>query len=318
MTAAKAPLATLLVISAIDLLLCCFTMGVMLFLIFQPSQRSDLSRGQLQARTDQEPVTTSGVGALNSPIVIVVENIGANPLRPFSRPEQFKLVSQSAQQNADTTIFTALGSGGLPDLILQSNTGTNTASTSAKVSVAVQGHLFHKPVHCDHGARVVIDLDSPTPINDKCDPVTTLCPLNIGQPSGEFSVLASDLDPLSTRLLLIPQNGHPKIAAPPLSVCLLGPTYDPARGLPYSDPAFNGALLNLAKECDPSPTNATEFATEKVAVCVENKLRASGKTIWRGSCPDTNNFAQNNARAYFLFVRSSSGSDGCSQVSITQ
>jgi hypothetical protein len=271
---------------------------------------------------DQQPIFAAGVGALNAPIVIAVDNhIGANRLKPLSVPPEFKLVSHSQDAaeasgaDASTIVFTALASNDLPQLSLQSVSGAG--ATSADISVAARGHFFHKAVHCEHGGHVSIDISNPASIEDQCDQVTTLCPLEIGQPSGQFSVQVNDIDADNIGLLLIPENAHPKIDASPLAVCLLSPMYDSARAVSFIDPAFNTELMALAKQCDDSPTTATKFASKSVALCVGDKLRASNKITWEGACGGFN-FSASNARSYFLFVRSNSGSDGCASLSISQ
>src|SRR5262249_26006104 len=148
------------------------------------------------------------------PVVIVVDNLGTNQLNT-SPPPEFRTVSPNipaagAGGTSSTSIFTAAASEGLPELILQSN-GNGPISTA--ISVTLHGHLYHRTVNCDHGASASIDFDASAPISYACDEVDMLCPLSNGQSSGEFEVAGDDLDPQNIRILLIPENEHPKIAA---------------------------------------------------------------------------------------------------------
>src|SRR4051794_19783307 len=89
MTSPKSSLATLLVISAIDLLLCCFTMGVMLFLVLQSSQRTDVSRSQLLAIGGRDAIAATGAGLLVTPAVIILDNLGSNRAVAVDLPSAF-------------------------------------------------------------------------------------------------------------------------------------------------------------------------------------------------------------------------------------
>jgi hypothetical protein len=148
-------LARLLIISAIDLLLCCFTMAVMLFLVFQPSLRSDVSSALAHAgRTNAQGSETGAVGeSLGSPLVLIIRNTGGNQLKPKNLPADFVRIP-----SRDSTRFFYISnrSERLPKISLMSN--TDGGSTQATVWLAAQQSLRSEEVNCDGGAEVEVTI----------------------------------------------------------------------------------------------------------------------------------------------------------------
>jgi hypothetical protein len=99
----RSPLGTLLIISAVDMLLCCFTMGVMLFLVFQPSLNSDRASAKLLGINGFEPIAAAGVGHLAAPTVIIIDNLAANQVVASNLPPGYTVPTTVSDPGGDGT-----------------------------------------------------------------------------------------------------------------------------------------------------------------------------------------------------------------------
>lgn len=136
MTAPRNTLGVLLIISAIDLLVCSFTAGVMLFLIFQPSLRTDLSSGV--ANSISQKGTTSS-NAL-SPVVVIIRSMNDKQTKFTFEPPDFKFVEERSLRPLHVLISKVPNPGSFS---FHSN-----GPWSFRVSVLSQGRFTQVPVEC--------------------------------------------------------------------------------------------------------------------------------------------------------------------------
>ena len=320
MAGPKAPLATLLIISAIDLLLCCFTMGVMLFLVFQPSQRNDASLSLLSSTSGNKPFPSRGPGSLNSALVIIVDNLEANLLDAskspgFEKKSQIRTAASGVTGSA-TFIFIAKDPSAQVPLVLASN---GTGATRAKVSVASGGHLYRNDTPlCDRGAQGSITFEDSVPtiaVNCIEAPQSTICPLDVNQTSTDFDIEAQDVDPQKIRLILAPGDPKTELTTSPLMSCFLTPVFD-GSSKNWRDREFKEHLWGLAQECNASIQRMVIFATREQTDCVLARL--PGKSKLRGSCFSKWTLNDEHFKfALLMFARKSTQSDGCTKVRIS-
>ena len=234
MTNSRSSLGTLLIISAVDMLLCCFTMGVMLFLVFQPTLSSSQTATKLLGIAGFETIPSAGAGLLATPAVIVIDNLGPNRVFAASPPPGYAVpttIGPSAVtiSASGPLVLTAVESPSLAELKLRST--KDNGPTLAKISLAAHGTFYPGKLDCPNGGELSIDLTRNNPILTRCDPEegNLLCPLEcLDNGSQPFDIKPSDVDPQSVRVLVVPLHGHLTFSGP--SICVLSPNFGPDSG----------------------------------------------------------------------------------------
>jgi hypothetical protein len=169
----SSPLAGLLIISAIDLLLCCLTAGIMLFIVFQPSQRSDRSSAMIGSLNDgRDNGVQAGAGSQLAPTMIIVKSAYGDLLKPTSDASGYRSISGhgSALNQATAILISTSASPG--KLILEPARANR--EFSARIALAVNSHLVTQDVRCGTGGQgqVAIDPEADEPIKLSCSEVT--------------------------------------------------------------------------------------------------------------------------------------------------
>lgn len=151
MRKAGSPLASLLIISAIDLLVCCLTAGIMLFLVFQPSLRADRSSAVLNAGRGSD-------GAFQVPVTIVVRNNGNNQLVPSIGPPNG--YEEIAAANASPQVKTRIWRATRPSPPVLTLGAANAAGhVSATITVVADDRINTKAIDCISGDQVRAEID---------------------------------------------------------------------------------------------------------------------------------------------------------------
>ena len=102
MTTPRTSLGILLIISAIDLLICSFTAGVTLFLIFQPSLRTDVRSGVSNSISENGTISNKAL----SPVVVIIRSINDNQTKSTFEPPDFKFVEERSLRPLHVLIST--------------------------------------------------------------------------------------------------------------------------------------------------------------------------------------------------------------------
>ena len=157
MAAPRNSLVVLLVISAIDLLVCSFTAGLMLFLIFQPSLRADESSG-VENSLYQKGTTSND--AL-SPVVVIIRSTNDKQTRFSFEPPDFKFIEERSSRLLHVLISK------VPNP--RSFSFKSDGPWSFRVSVLSQGRLTQVPVECPSKLKkLTIDSAEELPIKFTC------------------------------------------------------------------------------------------------------------------------------------------------------
>lgn len=151
MRKAGPPLANLLIISAIDLLVCCLTAGIMLFLVFQPSLRADRSSAVLNAGHGAD-------GIFRVPVTIIVRNNGDNQLVPSNGlPDGFEeIVAANASPQAKTRILRVTRTA---PPVLTLGAANPAGHVSATITVVADDKITTKTIDCTSGDQVRAEID---------------------------------------------------------------------------------------------------------------------------------------------------------------
>jgi hypothetical protein len=172
MSSGRAPLATLLIISAIDLLVCCLTAGVMLFLVFQPSQRADRSSAVQSRSRPVTQATLKRTGASAAPIILIVRNRGDSPLEPHGLSstgyQLLKASSGAVSSASDQLVLTTTAPGSPISFVPRSK-----APFAARISVVHSGKIQSQDVVCssEGGGTVTVDPAAAIPVHSLCDTI---------------------------------------------------------------------------------------------------------------------------------------------------
>lgn len=173
MTSRGSPLASLLIISAIDLLLCCLTAGIMLFLVFQPSQRSDRSSAILGVSVEEsDNGSAAGGGSQLAPTTIIVKMAYGDRLEPAGGSSGYKSIQgHDSSSTQSTTVLVSTSASA--DVLTLAPVRANRAFRG-QIVLAVNGSLFTQDVGCGTGGRgqVTIDPEQDEPIQAKCSEIT--------------------------------------------------------------------------------------------------------------------------------------------------
>lgn len=317
MASPRPSLGVLIIISAVDMLLCCFTMGVMLFLVFQPSLSSSQALAKLLNLGGFQPLASGGAGHLATPAVIVIDNLGANRVLANPLPQGYTVPTTIGPTSGVTAagasgpvVLTAVESPDLAELRLRSP--QNGGATLARISVAAHGGFSLKTLDCPRGGELSIDLARNDPIATRCDADETLCPFSPPQVSDKpFDVKPSDVDPESVRVIAVPLHGHPSFGG--ASICVFSPTYDPTLGNEYSNPVFTSELVKIARACGLEATSVPVLGNPDQTRCIRDAI--GERSTWRGVCGLS--FNREEARAYFVFTLGTASDQGCKKVQIT-
>ncbi|CAO3433889.1 hypothetical protein [Azospirillum endophyticum] len=169
MRKANSPLANLLIISAIDLLVCCLTAGIMLFLVYQPSLRADRSSAVLNAGRGAD-------GIFQVPVTIIVKNNSDNQLVPSNGlPEGFEeILAVNASPQAKTRILRVTRAA---PPVLTLGAANAAGRVSATITVVADGKIMTKTIDCTSGdqVRAEIDLDANDQISIARCGAPTMC-----------------------------------------------------------------------------------------------------------------------------------------------
>lgn len=154
-------LGPLLIISAIDLLLCCLTAAVMLFLIFQPSQRTDRSSALFQGTSGAESAQQLDVGG-QAPTIVIVENRGETRLVVAPSSDYQAIESRSSK----STIYRSLG----PAATLRLVPEDSSKRFLAHIVVTKGGKLFSNNWGCAGGtsSEVIVNPTSESLVEMTC------------------------------------------------------------------------------------------------------------------------------------------------------
>lgn len=169
MRKASSPLASLLIISAIDLLVCCLTAGIMLFLVFQPSLRADRSSAVLNAER-------GSAGTFQVPVTIIVRNNGPNQLVASNSPPSGyeEIAGANASKLMKTRLYRAQKA--TPPVL---NLGADNAAgrVSATIAVVANDKIITKTIDCMTGDQVGAEIDPAAeyPINITRCSAPTMC-----------------------------------------------------------------------------------------------------------------------------------------------
>lgn len=151
MRKAGSPLARLLIISAIDLLVCCLTAGIMLFLVFQPSLRADRSSAVLNAER-------GSAGTFQVPVTIIVRNNGDNQMVPSNGPTDGyeEIAAANASPQVKTRIWRATRAN---PSVLTLGAANAAGHVSATITVVADDKITTKAIDCMSGEQVRAEID---------------------------------------------------------------------------------------------------------------------------------------------------------------
>jgi hypothetical protein len=289
-------------------------MGVMLFLVLEPSQRPDQNSAFSRASAGAGAVGAAAAGSQTSPIIVAIWNKGDNPLRSLGTPPDFQRVPKEPKnQTPDKIVLTALAADMLPPLRFRSDEFGD--STSATIFVGAQDKLIERTVTCNGGADVQINVGQVEPVTFRCSEVINVCTIDVPA-NGPFDVVDKDVRLDQFLLLIVPHDLHPTIDIADSKKCLISPTFDAALSKNYNDDQVNSGLYQLARDCDLKEEDRVHLfrADDEISECVRAKLLASGKFKWRGQCSDLQ-FGAKHARGYFLAAtRLPPGNNACQRV----
>lgn len=155
-------LGPLLIISAIDLLLCCLTAALMLFLIFQPTQRSDRSSALFHGTAGDGQSRQLLASGRQATTIVMVDNFGETRLVAKGASDYQVVASASAT----STIFRSVGPVG-PLRLSPADPGSRFV---AHIAVTKRGKLFSGDWECVGGAisSVTVDASSDPPVTMNC------------------------------------------------------------------------------------------------------------------------------------------------------
>lgn len=313
----KSSLATLLIISSIDLLLCSFTMAVMLFLIFQPSQRSDRGSAITQASSEGRAGSQSLVGEHNSPAIIVVENLSQAKLTAVTVPAGFRTVDSSTAPGRTLTFVAFVGQE--PSSLILETQQDVSGATEAQIAVAAGGILSRREMKCDSGGQATVHLGDIVSIDTKCREGALLCSHRAYPVDRDFSIDASDIDFENVKILLAGPDTTGQLNSSQGGFCLASPKFDDGPDLSYLDPTMYQQLATMAKNsCQMQITKQAAFASQDEAQCIFSIVRQRAPAAWRAKCfPSGTKLATSltSDRANIM-LPNDPGSEICSQLSI--
>lgn len=313
----KSSLATLLIISAIDLLLCSFTMGAMLFLIFQPSQRNDrgsaITRHSAGSRSEIQSIAS---GARDSPAVIVIENLSQNRFATVDIPSGYRTIG-SSKDPGRTLAFAAFIGDQPSSLTLESQRGNG--KTEALISVAMGGNLFTQAVHCSSDADASVILGEKPAVEINCRSPPTLCSFG-SFPEGLYSTDRKNIDRGNARIIFLGSNSAGTVRLPKGRVCVASPTLDNPQQEEWNL-KISADFAAIAKDrCNAKIPPGFSLASPEEENCVFDAPDVVASEKWLIDCDReeiTTLSKQSDDTAYILFV----GDDGagvCSQVDIVK
>ncbi|MET4841505.1 hypothetical protein ABIF62_002000 [Bradyrhizobium japonicum] len=282
----KASLATLLIISSIDLLLCSFTMGVMLFLIFQPTQREDRGSAITQGSAANRTGIPSFLGQHASPAIVVVENLTENRLMPSSVPAGYRKVDSTSNPGR-TLVFVVYPGRDPSSLILETEKIEAGQKAEAQISVASQGTLIKKSLKCSAGGRTTIEIGDVTNVEIACQEAVSICTSRHDAVDSDFSLDGSEIDLLNSYILLVGATEvRPNVKLTEgSSVCLASPNFTDNSQLSYMDEKLRPALATIAKDqCNARIPAGATLATPDEAQCIFSVAQQRLPAQWRARC----------------------------------
>jgi hypothetical protein len=280
-------LARLLIISAIDLLLCCFTMGVMLFLVFQPSQRGDRSSAlsNLSGGTVGSAAAAEVEGE-GSPAILVITSRQNNLDLAALPPSFVRLPSTNIAHDESSFVFTNPSPDTIPRFSLK--TKNDHGPTEANIWLSVHNRLNPLRVRCNGGAQVTFDLSKSNPLTANCAYlVTTGCPLDDGR---SYPINTNVFDSDSTHIVQLPPQWLATVHGSAYAqTCLLNIDYD-----------------KLAQLCnkDTSTLNVPVTLRASERSCIGKWYRDTSKTPTIGRCYSHTTLQDNDVTKVFSIYRS--------------
>lgn len=310
-SATESSLPRLLIISAIDLLLCCFTMGVMLFLVFQPSLRPDRASA-LSRHLSVSAQQAEGIAALTAPVMLIIRNKLDNPLQPISSTSEFTRVpAEKVRQTPALIVLTAQAASNLSSLTLRSN--MSGRATSVDILLGVQNTIQNETLTCEGDAEIEIDFFKPAVVK-RCLPTIRTCSIDaVAGANGNktaFNVSEYVLHNAHPPLVIWPPKTAPEFKPDAYDLCVI-----------ERDGISAAQRLAYAQQCGVHATQTVMLLPAQIGECVATKfMQNTHKDTLTAMCgpPSSWNWKGDHALSAVLLAirKQSSAENDCMNLAI--
>lgn len=245
-------------------------MGVMLFLVFQPSLRSDRSSALALATGGAAEAQRHGRQDVATPAYVIIHNERENRIKVEALPSEYQRVPRDATLEAARLVLTTPSSD-LASLLRLKSDGS-ARPTDVRIWVAAGGRLHDTRVSCAADMELTIQLDRAEPISHSCGPPLRICSfdgtgLDSDEPNG-FSQTVLTSDQLLLAVFAPKQEIH-------ISSVSTGR---------FCEFEYDEEMFAFAVECGVSKDTVSMLVAGTTAECVRDKWVRSGRTAWNGQC----------------------------------